>query len=151
MDSIRIYDDTVTHGPAKRGGALALLTPRQIRPIFNLMVKYNPTALDTTFTALADPTRRAILARLALGECTVGELGRPFPMSAPAVSKHLRLLEGAGLIERRRAGRTQRCRLNAPALDQAIDWITTQRRFWNESFDRLADHLAEQKQDDRSS
>ncbi len=115
------------------------------------MVKHSPSSLDQTFTALADPTRRAILARLALGECTVGELGRPFPMSAPAISKHLRLLEGAGLVERRRAGRTQRCRLNAPALDQTVEWITTQRRFWNESLDRLADHLAAQTSKDRSS
>ncbi len=115
------------------------------------MVKYQTADLDQTFAALADPTRRAIVARLASGECTVGELSRPFPISAPAVSKHLRLLEGAGLIERRRDGRTQRCRLNAPALDRAVDWITSQRRFWNESLDRLADHLAAQTQEERSS
>ncbi len=114
------------------------------------MVNIQAAALDHTFAALADPTRRAIIARLAAGECTVGELGRPFPISAPAISKHLRLLEGAGLIERRRDGRTLRCRLNAPALDQAVDWMTTQRRFWAESFDRLADHLLAQKQKDRS-
>lgn len=106
------------------------------------MVKYISSSLDDTFAALADPTRRAILARLALGECTVGELGRPFPMSAPAISKHLRLLEAARLIERRREGRTQRCRLNPVALDQAAEWIAAQRRFWEDSFDRLAEHLA---------
>ncbi len=106
------------------------------------MVKYNTRDLDSTFAALADPTRRAILARLALGECTVGELGRPFPISAPAISKHLRLLEGANLIKRRRDGRTQRCRLNPAALDRAAEWLTAQRRFWEDSFDRLAEHLA---------
>lgn len=106
------------------------------------MVNNRPSELDATFAALADPTRRAILARLALGECTVGELGRPFPISAPAISKHLRLLEGARLIERRREGRTLRCRLNPAALDGAAEWLATQRRFWDDSFDRLAEHLA---------
>jgi DNA-binding transcriptional ArsR family regulator len=106
------------------------------------MVNYNDAALDGTFSALADPTRRAIVARLAIGECTVGELSRPFPISAPAISKHLRQLEGAGLIERRREGRTLRCRLKPDALDQAAAWLIDQRRFWSESFDRLAEHLA---------
>lgn len=110
------------------------------------MVKYELSGLDSTFAALADPTRRAIIARLALGECTVGELGRPFPISAPAISKHLRLLEGAHLIERRRDGRTQRCRLSPAALDEAAEWIAAQRRFWAESFDRLAAHLAANKE-----
>ncbi|MBM3483945.1 MAG: winged helix-turn-helix transcriptional regulator [Alphaproteobacteria bacterium] len=109
------------------------------------MVNYEHPGLDQAFLALSDPTRRAIVARLARGECTVGELSTPFPISAPAISKHLRLLERAGLIERRRVGRTLRCRLNPTTLDTALDWITTQRRFWNDSFDRLADLLAEAK------
>jgi DNA-binding transcriptional ArsR family regulator len=118
------------------------LLPAAHRIIINLMVNSNPSGLDHTFAALADPTRRAILARLALGECTVGELGAPFAISAPAISKHLRQLERARLIERRRAGRTLRCRLNPAALAEAQDWIAAQRRFWTESLDRLADLLA---------
>jgi DNA-binding transcriptional ArsR family regulator len=101
--------------------------------------------LTETFAALSDPTRRAIVARLAKGECTVGELSQPFAISAPAISKHLRQLERARLIERRRVGRTLRCSLNPAVLDQAADWIATQRRFWNDSLDRLADHLATTK------
>lgn len=109
------------------------------------MVNRNDSLLDDAFAALSDPTRRAIVARLAGGECTVGELSAPFSISAPAISKHLRLLERAHLIERRRVGRTLRCRLNPATLDAAIDWISMQRRFWNESIDRLADLLAEAK------
>ena len=109
------------------------------------MVNNEPLGLDQAFLALSDRTRRAIVARLARGECTVGELGEPFPISAPAISKHLRLLERAGLIERRRVGRTLRCRLNPATLDAALEWIATQRRFWNDSFDRLADLLTEAK------
>lgn len=113
------------------------------------MVNHTAPRLDDTFAALSDPTRRAIVARLARGECTVGELGEPFPISAPAISKHLRLLERAGLIERRRVGRTLRCRLNPQTLDVAREWITTQRRFWDESLDRLADLLAEAKNSEK--
>ena len=109
------------------------------------MVNNIQQSLDLAFLALSDPTRRAIVARLTRGECTVGELGEPFPVSAPAISKHLRLLERAGLIERRRVGRTLRCRLNPASLDAALDWIATQRRFWDESFDRLAGVLSEAK------
>lgn len=98
--------------------------------------------LSATFAALADPTRRAIVARLAEGEATVGELARPFAISFPAISRHLAVLERAGLIERRRHAQTRPCRLNPAALHDAADWIATFRRFWEQSFDRLEEHLA---------
>lgn len=97
--------------------------------------------LDQTFSALADPTRRAILARLALGEATAGELAEPFAISQPAISRHLKVLESASLIERRRQGQHQRCRLRPQALKDANDWLAFYSRFWTESFDRLAEHL----------
>ena len=98
-------------------------------------------ALDQTFAALADPTRRAILARLASGEATVNELAEPFAISLPAVSRHLKVLERASLIERRRDGQHRRCRLNTARLSEAADWLEFYRRFWSESLDRLAEHL----------
>ncbi len=98
-------------------------------------------ALDTTFAALADPTRRAILTRLAQGDVTVGELARPFAISLPAISRHLRLLEEAQLIERERAGKHRRCRLKRENLAAAGAWIDVHRRFWTGSLDRLEDHL----------
>lgn len=98
-------------------------------------------SLDNTFAALADPTRRAILARLVSGEATVNQLAEPFAISLPAVSRHLKVLERASLILRTRDGQHRRCRLNPVALDQAADWLAFQRRFWDESFDRLAEHL----------
>lgn len=101
--------------------------------------------LSTTFAALADPTRRAILARLASGEVSVTELAEPFKMSLPAVSKHLKVLERAGLIARGREAQWRPCRLEAGPLKQASDWIETYRRFWEESFDRLEDYLREMK------
>ncbi len=97
--------------------------------------------LDHTFGALADPTRRAIVARLAAGEATVNELARPFAISLPAISRHLKVLERAALIVRRRDGQHRRCRLNAGAFVEAEEWLAVQRRFWDESFDRLAEHL----------
>ncbi|MFZ1887999.1 MAG: metalloregulator ArsR/SmtB family transcription factor [Candidatus Binataceae bacterium] len=99
--------------------------------------------LNTTFAALADPTRRAILARLASGESSVTDLAEPFKMSLPAVSKHLKVLERAGLIARGREAQWRPCRLEASPLKQASDWIETYRRFWEESFDRLEDYLRE--------
>jgi len=99
--------------------------------------------LSTTFAALADPTRRAILARLASGEATVSELAEPFVMSGPAVSKHLKVLEHAGLISRGRQAQWRPCRLKADALKSAADWLEEYRRFWEESFDRLDDYLRE--------
>ncbi|HXC57195.1 MAG TPA: metalloregulator ArsR/SmtB family transcription factor [Rhizomicrobium sp.] len=97
--------------------------------------------LDHTFAALADPTRRAILARLALGEATVGEICAPFAISGPAISRHLKVLEQAALITRARDGQHRRCRLVPEAMAGAAEWIQTHRRFWNDSFDKLDAHL----------
>jgi DNA-binding transcriptional ArsR family regulator len=104
-----------------------------------------PDRLSETFSALADPTRRAILARLASGEATVGELAEPFAMSLPAVSKHLKVLERAGLISRGREAQWRPCRLESAPLRDAADWIEDYRRFWEESFDRLDEYLAKLK------
>jgi len=100
-----------------------------------------PDRLGTTFAALADPTRRAILARLVLGEASVTELAAPFQMSLPAISKHLKVLEHAGLIARGRAGPSRPCRLKAAPLKDAVNWLEHYRSFWEESLDRLEDHL----------
>src|SRR5262245_58973032 len=100
-----------------------------------------PDDLSTTFAALADPTRRAILARLASGETTVTELAKPFDMSLPAVSKHLKVLERARLIERGRDAQWRPCRLNAGPLKDVAGWVEHYRRFWEERFDRLDDYL----------
>jgi DNA-binding transcriptional ArsR family regulator len=97
--------------------------------------------LDTTFAALADPTRRSILARLAGGEATVGELAEPFAISGPAVSKHLKVLERAGLITRTRRAQWRLCQLDPDPLRDAVAWLDGYRRFWDGSFDRLAEHL----------
>lgn len=99
------------------------------------------SALDATFTALADPTRRAIVARLALGDATVNELAEPFDMSLPAVSKHLKVLERSGLISRSRHAQYRPCHLEREALDVAADWIEENRRIWAERFDQLDRHL----------
>jgi DNA-binding transcriptional ArsR family regulator len=99
-------------------------------------------ALDQTFAALADPTRRAILARLAGGEATVNELAEPFRISLPAISRHLKVLEQARLIDRERDGSYRRCRLRAGRLEVASQWLSFYERFWNDRFDRLAEHLA---------
>ena len=96
-----------------------------------------------TFSALADPTRRAILARLASGAASVGELAEPFAMSLPAVSKHLKVLEHAGLIRRGREAQWRPCQLEAGPLKDAADWLEHYRRFWEQSFDRLGDYLDE--------
>src|SRR5580692_7594737 len=103
--------------------------------------------LSATFSALADPTRRAILARLALGETSVTELAEPFEMSMPAVSKHLKVLERAGLIARGREAQWRPCRLDAGPLRDAASWIEEYRRFWEESFNRLHDYLRKMKAD----
>lgn len=100
-----------------------------------------PDRLSTTFAALADPTRRAILARLSTGEATVTELAQPFDMSLPAVSKHLKVLERAGLIERGREAQWRPCRLTAEPLKDVDDWVEQYRRFWEESMDRLDEYL----------
>src|SRR5947209_17086285 len=101
----------------------------------------SPDRLSTTFAALADPTRRAILARLALGETSVGELAEPFPMSLPAVSKHLKVLERAGLIARGRDAQWRPCRLEAVRLKEVADWVDRYRQFWEQSFDRFDEYL----------
>jgi DNA-binding transcriptional ArsR family regulator len=101
--------------------------------------------LDATFAALADPTRRAILARLASGEATVTELAAPFDMSQPAISKHLKVLERAGLISRRREAQRRPCRLEARSLKAATDWLENYRSYWEESYDRLDTLLDELK------
>jgi DNA-binding transcriptional ArsR family regulator len=99
--------------------------------------------LSTTFAALADPTRRAILARLAEGEATVNQLAEPFPVTLQAVSKHLKVLERAGLIARGRSAQLRPSRMQGEALKEAADWLAHYRRFWEESFDRLDEHLRE--------
>ena len=99
--------------------------------------------LSTTFQALADPTRRAILARLALGEHSVTELAEPFDISLPGISKHLKVLERSGLISRRKDAQFRPCHLEVDALDDALDWIGAQRRVWSERFDRLDALLAD--------
>ncbi|MBE1205576.1 ArsR/SmtB family transcription factor [Aminobacter carboxidus] len=110
--------------------------------------------LDATFASLADPTRRAILARLAQGEATVNELAEPFAMSLPAISRHLKVLERAGLISRGREAQWRPCRLEAAPLKDIANWVDHYRRFWDASFDRMADYLKELQtpkgdQDDR--
>ena len=97
--------------------------------------------LSTTFAALADPTRRAILARLAEGEATVNQLAEPFPITVQAVSKHLKVLERAGLIARGRSAQLRPSRLQGAALKEAADWLDGYRDFWERRFDRLDDHL----------
>jgi DNA-binding transcriptional ArsR family regulator len=104
-----------------------------------------PDALSGTFSALADPTRRAILARLSAGETSVTSLAEPFDMSMPAISKHLKVLERAGLIARGRDAQWRPCRLEAGPLKEVSDWVEKYRRFWEESFDRLDVYLEELK------
>jgi len=104
-----------------------------------------PSSLDSTFSALADPTRRAILARLALGEASVLELAEPFAMSQPAISKHLKVLERAGLISRGRDAQRRPCRIEAQKLAEANGWLEEYRKFWEGQFQRLDDLLDEMK------
>jgi DNA-binding transcriptional ArsR family regulator len=104
--------------------------------------------LSATFSSLADPTRRAILARLALGEASVTELAEPFAMSMPAISKHLKVLERAGLVARGRDAQWRPCRLKAAPLKDAVDWLEHYRQFWDESFDRLDDYLRKLQAED---
>lgn len=110
-----------------------------VASLFNHMVEHD--ALSTTFSALADPTRRAILSRLAGGEATVNELAEPFPITVQAVSKHLRVLERAGLIERGRTAQLRPSRLRGAPLGDAADWLGEYRRFWEGSFDKLERRL----------
>ena len=109
--------------------------------MLNHMVNYSARMLNETFAALADPTRRRILEQLSLGESCVTDLAKPYSMSLPAVSKHLRVLERAGLVRRHRRGRVHQMKLEAAPMKQAVQWIEEYRRFWEGSLDRLADYL----------
>src|SRR5256885_9607439 len=108
-----------------------------------------PDHLSSTFAALADPTRRAILARLTSGEAPVSKLAEPFKMSLPAISKHLKVLENAGLIARGREAQWRPCRLEAGRLKEVADWVAHYRRFWEQSFDRLEECLQELKKKEK--
>ena len=108
-----------------------------------------PDQLSTTFAALADPTRRAILARLAKGQASVTEIAEPFDMTLPAISKHLKVLEHAGLIARGREAQWRPCRLDAGPLKDVDDWVERYRRFWEQSFDRLESFLQELQRKDK--
>ncbi len=107
----------------------------------------NSRRLDLTFGALADPIRRTILTRLARGEATVGELARPFDVSRPAISKHLRVLERAGLVQRTRDGRVSRCELDAAPMREAADWVERYRGFWEGQLDALSRYLEGEQPD----
>src|SRR3954465_9674342 len=107
----------------------------------HLMTAAVEQRLDATLAALADPPRRAIVARLAAGDATVNELAAPFRLSLPGISKHLKVLERSGLITRSRQAQFRPCHLERDALDTAVDWIETNRRLWTERFDKLDDHL----------
>lgn len=109
------------------------------------MVKYSSKTLNRTFAALADPTRRRILADLATGDQCVTRLARPYAMSLPAISKHLRVLEKAGLLRRRRYGRVHELQLDAAPLKHAARWVEEYRKFWEGSLDRLAEYLEKTK------
>lgn len=119
------------------------LTGRNLLLYLTTRLNMRIDSLSSTFAALADPTRRAILARLSQGNLSVTELAEPFDMSLPAVSKHLKVLEHAGLITRRRSAQWRPCQLQAAALKEVADWVEEYRRFWTESFDRLDDYLKE--------
>jgi DNA-binding transcriptional ArsR family regulator len=113
--------------------------------ILNLMVKYqNAAALDRTFSALSDSTRRAILARLGEGSISVSELAKPFPVSLPAIMKHLDVLSDAGLILREKNGRVVACRLQARPMQEAMSWLSYYEKFWSERLERLAAFLEEE-------
>ena len=101
----------------------------------------SPDSLNRAFAALADPTRRAIIARLASGEATVNELAEPFDLTQPSISKHLKVLEGAGLISRSRAAQTRPCRIEVAPLKEVGNWVESYRNLWEESFDRLGAFL----------
>jgi DNA-binding transcriptional ArsR family regulator len=108
------------------------------------MVKYNEAQLDRTFAALADPTRRAMLARLSLGTLSVSELAEPFDMTLPAVMKHLTVLTEAGLVLREKSGRTVSCELQAKPMEDAVKWLSRYQKFWSDTLDRLAAFVEEE-------
>ncbi len=114
------------------------------------MVNHSATSLNSTFSALSDPTRRAILARLAEGEVSVSDLAAPFAVSLPAISRQLRVLETAGLIARRKDGRVHHCRLKAEPMREAVAWIERYRRFWDEQFEALAEYLKRTEEEEKN-
>jgi DNA-binding transcriptional ArsR family regulator len=122
--------------------------PQALPDILNQMVKSSTSSatLDSVFSALADPTRRAIVMRLADGEASVSELARPFDVSLPAVTKHLAVLERAGLLEHHKEGRVRHCRLVAAPMRAADDWLSSYRVFWAQRLDSLVDHLKSNKE-----
>uniref|UniRef100_A0A939M502 Helix-turn-helix transcriptional regulator n=2 Tax=Bradyrhizobium barranii subsp. barranii TaxID=2823807 RepID=A0A939M502_9BRAD len=122
-----------------------LLDAFSFTSILNQMVKYRDETLDRTFAALSDPTRRALLARLGQRDgLSVSELAAPFPVSLPAIMKHLDVLTDAGLIVRQKTGRTVSCRLTAQPMEQAMNWLNRYAQFWSEKFDRLAAFVEEE-------
>jgi DNA-binding transcriptional ArsR family regulator len=129
--------------------SMRMLTMRRDAIIINHMVNVSPQRLTTVFLALADPTRRAILERLAHGEASGTELARPFSISVPAISKHLRVLERAELIVHRKDGRTHRFHLAARPLSEAAAWLDGYRRFWEEQFDSLDTYLQATEEKER--
>ena len=126
-------------------------TPRPAEwDTLNRMVKLSPSSdrsLDAVFSALSDPTRRAIVVRLAEGDASVSELAAPFQVSLPAVTKHLAVLERAGLLEHKKQGRVRRCRLVAAPMKVADEWLSTYRVFWERRLDSLADHVKSAKEE----
>lgn len=116
--------------------------------ILNKMVKYMPDHVSDVFSALADPTRRAMIAQLALGEASVSELAAPYRMSLAAASKHLSVLESAGLISKRKTGRSVRCRFTAKRMKEAMDWMARYERFWTEQLDSLDEYLRANEEGD---
>ncbi len=125
------------------------MTTRRSALIFNQMVKYLSNTLDATFGALADPTRRSILERLIAGEASVTSLAEPFDMSLPAVSKHLRVLEKAGLLTQEKDGRVRRCRMDAGPMKEASVWVGRYRIFWEEQLDSLADYIEQMQSEEK--
>ncbi len=125
------------------------MTTRRSALIFNQMVKYLSNTLDATFGALADPTRRSILERLIGGESSVTSLAEPFDMSLPAVSKHLRVLEKAGLLTQEKDGRVRRCRMDAGPMKEASDWVGRYRIVWEEQLDSLADYIEQMQSEEK--
>jgi DNA-binding transcriptional ArsR family regulator len=147
----RRREDAMKRGRTPSGAYQAGLTAAPTAIIFNHVVEHMPESLNRVFFALSDPTRRAILARLADGEVTVTAIAAPFAMSLAAVSKHIRVLEEAGLLERTRQGREHRLRFVAQRLREAADWVNRYRKFWTCQLDRLAEHLEQDKTDTEDS
>ena len=133
----------------KRPLKFFICTPIESILSLNQMVKYSSRTLNRTFAALADPTRRRILAHLAQGDQCVTHLAKPHAMSLPAISKHLRVLEKAGLLRRLRYGRVHEMRLDAKPLRQAAQWVEEYRKFWQRSLDRLAEYLEKENRPSR--